>query len=109
MAKTGEAKETTAVQRFPSAKSDAKKFPAPQEGFIVTHLLIITDQDRSRDFCSRVLGGEMIHERDPAVGRLRNGWLNFNSGGGPTEDKPELIAALSLFPYLRVVASRSCP
>ena len=58
-----------------------------------THLLIVADQDRSRDFYSRVLGGQVIRERDPATVRLSNTWLVINSGGGPTDDKPDVIAA----------------
>ncbi len=25
-------------------------FPAPQSGFVVTHFLVVSDQDRSREF-----------------------------------------------------------
>ncbi len=72
---------------------DATGFPAPGKGFIITHLLIVADQDRSREFYSHVLGGEVIRERDPAVVRLGNSWVVINSGGGPTDDKPDVIAA----------------
>ena len=78
---------------YSPAQLDAKGFPAPGEGFIVTHLLIVADQDRSRDFYSRVLGGKVIRERDPVAVRLGNTWLIINSGGGPTDDKPDVIAA----------------
>ena len=75
------------------AQQDAKDFPAPSEGFVVTHLLIVADQDRSRAFYRDVLGAEVIRERDPAVLRLSNTWLILNAGGGPTDDKPDVIAA----------------
>ncbi len=78
---------------FTPAHLDAKGFPAPDHGFIITHLLIVADQDRSREFYSRVLGGQVIRERDPAVVRLSNSWVIINSGGGPTDDKPDVIAA----------------
>jgi catechol 2,3-dioxygenase-like lactoylglutathione lyase family enzyme len=78
---------------FSPAQLDAKGFPAPVDGFIITHLLIVTDQDRSRDFYSHVLGGQVIRERDPAVVRLSNSWIVINVGGGPTDDKPEVIVA----------------
>lgn len=68
-------------------------FPAPSEGILVTHLLIVADQDRSRDFYSRMLGAEVVRERSPAVLRLANTWLTLNSGGGPTDDKPTVVAA----------------
>jgi hypothetical protein len=38
---------------FSPAQVDAKGFPAPTEGVIVTHLLIVTDQDRLVGFYSR--------------------------------------------------------
>jgi len=85
--------QSVAANSFSPAQLDAKGFPAPGEGFIITHLLIVADQDRSRDFYSRVLGGEVIRERNPAVVRLSNSWVVINSGGGPTDDKPEIIAA----------------
>lgn len=85
--------QSVAANSFSPAQLDAKGFPAPGEGFIITHLLIVADQDRSRDFYSRVLGGEVIRERNPAVVRLSNSWVVINSGGGPTDDKPEVIAA----------------
>jgi lactoylglutathione lyase len=81
------------MDSFNPAQIDARGFPAPSEGFIITHLLIVADQDRSRDFYARVLGGRVIRERDPAVVRLSNSWIVINSGGGPTDDKPEVIAA----------------
>jgi catechol 2,3-dioxygenase-like lactoylglutathione lyase family enzyme len=93
MAKPTKANEKLAADSFSPAQLDAKGFPAPSEGFIVTHLLIVANQDRSRDFYSNVLGGQVIRERDPAVVRLRNSWIVINSGGGPTDDKPEVIAA----------------
>jgi len=72
---------------------DAKGFPAPNKGLLVTHLLIVTDQDRSREFYHNVLGAEIIRERNPVALRLNNSWLILNSGGGPTDDKPDVIAA----------------
>ena len=80
-------------ESFSPAQLDAKGFPAPSEGFIMTYLLIVAGQDRSRDFYSRVLGGKVIRERDPAVVRLGNSWVVINSAGGPTDDKPDVVAA----------------
>jgi catechol 2,3-dioxygenase-like lactoylglutathione lyase family enzyme len=85
--------QSVAAESYSPAQLDAKGFPAPGEGFIITHLLIVADQDRSRDFYSRVLGGQVIRERNPAVVRLSNSWVVINSGGGPTDDKPEVIAS----------------
>ena len=75
------------------APSDTEGFPAPSEGFVVTHLLIVADQDRSREFYRTVLGAEVVRERDPVALRLSNTWLILNSGGGPTDDKPDVIAS----------------
>ena len=72
---------------------DAKGFPAPVEGLLVTHLLIVSDQDRSREFYHKVLGADIVRMRDPVALRLSNSWLILNSGGGPTDDKPDVIAA----------------
>ena len=59
----------------------------------MTHLLIVANQNRSREFYRKVLGAELIRERDPVVLRLSNSWLIINTGGGPTDDKPDVIAA----------------
>jgi hypothetical protein len=29
---------------------EPEDFPAPKEGFVVTHFLVVSDQDRSHDF-----------------------------------------------------------
>ena len=63
-------------------------FPAPQEGFVITHLLVVADQDRSREFYRSLFGGEVVLERDPVVIKVANTWLMLNVGGGPTDDKP---------------------
>lgn len=74
-------------------RPDAKGLPAPSEGLVVTHLLIVADQDRSREFYRCVMGAEVVRERDPVMLRLANSWLILNTGGGPTDDKPDVIAA----------------
>jgi lactoylglutathione lyase len=63
-------------------------FPAPQAGFVLTHFLVVSDQDRSREFYHSVFGAKVVLERDPVVMRLANSWLILNVGGGPTDDKP---------------------
>ena len=35
-------------------------FPAPKEGFVITHVLVVTDQDRSREFYRSLLGGQVV-------------------------------------------------
>jgi lactoylglutathione lyase len=85
--------KTETTETFIPAQLDAKGFPAPPDGFILTHLIVVADQDRSRDFYSNVLGGKVIRQRNPAVVRLGNSWIVINSGGGPTDDKPDVIVA----------------
>ncbi len=70
-------------------------FPAPTEGFVVTHMLIVDDIDRSVDFYTKVLGAsEVMRIPDgPAILGFSNTWIIINVGGGPTEDKPTVVLA----------------
>ncbi|HEV8280262.1 MAG TPA: VOC family protein [Candidatus Limnocylindrales bacterium] len=68
-------------------------FPAPTEGFVITHFLVVSDQDRSREFYRSLLGGTVVLERDPVIIRAANSWLILNVGGGPTDDKPTVTLA----------------
>ena len=61
------------------------EFPAPQSGFVVTHFLVVSDQDRSREFYRSVFGwgtlslggeaemwrlpgyGDYLEQRDPGL------------------------------------------
>jgi catechol 2,3-dioxygenase-like lactoylglutathione lyase family enzyme len=63
-------------------------FPAPKEGFVLTHFLVVADQDRSREFYRTVFGAQVLTERDPVIMKVANSWLILNDGGGPTDDKP---------------------
>ena len=63
-------------------------FPAPSEGFVITNFLVVSDQDRSRDFYQRIFNGKVVLERDPVIMKVANTWLILNDGGGPTDDKP---------------------
>jgi lactoylglutathione lyase len=63
-------------------------FPAPKQGFVITHFLVVADQDRSREFYRSVFGGQVLLERDPVIMKVANSWLILNVGGGPTDDKP---------------------
>jgi lactoylglutathione lyase len=51
-------------------------------------LLVVADQDRSREFYRSLFQGEVVLERDPVVMKVANTWLMLNVGGGPTDDKP---------------------
>lgn len=67
---------------------DPSDFPAPKEGFVITHFLVVSDQDRSREFYRTLFDGKVVLNRDPVVIKVANTWLILNNGGGPTEDKP---------------------
>lgn len=66
-------------------------FPAPSEGFLLTHFIVSADVERSRAFYADVLGGEVVLEGEPTIVKLANGWIIINVGGGPTDDKPEVV------------------
>ena len=64
----------------------------PETGVVLTHLLIVCDVDRSREFYERVLGTTVLREREPCVMRFANGYIVLNGEGGPTDDKPDVQA-----------------
>ena len=63
-------------------------FPAPKEGFVITHVLVVADQNRSREFYQSLLGGQVVLAGDPVIIKVANTWLTLVTGGGPTDDKP---------------------
>ena len=69
------------------------RFPAPQEGIVLTHFIVSDDVERSRRFYTEVIGGETVLEGEPSIVALANGWIIINSGGGPTDDKPTVTLA----------------
>jgi lactoylglutathione lyase len=66
-------------------------FPAPDHGFLLTHFLVVSDMDRSRDFYTTMFGGVVVEQRSPVIIRVANSWLILNEGGGPTDDKPDVV------------------
>ena len=66
-------------------------FPAPSEGFVLTHFIVAEDVARSREFYAGVLGGKVVMEGEPTIVKLANAWVIINVGGGPTDDKPEVV------------------
>jgi lactoylglutathione lyase len=68
----------------------ASQVPTPSDGFIVTHFMVVDDQDRSRNWYVDVLGAEAVRERHPVYLRVTNSWIVLNEGGGPTDDKPNV-------------------
>src|SRR5215467_4228893 len=66
---------------------------AANSGTSLTVLMIVNNQDRSRDFYHNVLDAEIVRDRDPVILRFHNGVIILNVGGGPTEDKPTVTMA----------------
>jgi lactoylglutathione lyase len=92
-----------------SSQSDANT----ELKFVVANTLIARDIRRSVAFYCDVLGATVLREGEPTFLRLGNIWLIINVGGGPTDDKPEVLAApppdpniLSIFLNLRVTDIR---
>ena len=65
--------------------------PVPSEGIFLTHFIVSDDVQRSVAFYADVLGGEIVMEGEPSMVQLANSWIIINVGGGPTDDKPEVI------------------
>ena len=65
--------------------------PIAQEGFFATHFFTVKDQEKSKDFYVRILGGKLIKAENPCYIKLANSWIILNCGGGPTPDKPEVV------------------
>jgi catechol 2,3-dioxygenase-like lactoylglutathione lyase family enzyme len=81
--------------------------------FVVTNTLIVEDIPRSVAFYRDVLGATVLRTGAPTFLRLGNVWIIINIGGGPTDDKPEVVASpprnpdvLSNFLNLRVTDIR---
>ena len=64
------------------------RFPAPEEGILLTYFIVSRDVERSRRFYTEVLGGEAVLEGEPSIVALANGWVTISVAGGPTDDKP---------------------
>jgi catechol 2,3-dioxygenase-like lactoylglutathione lyase family enzyme len=80
--------------RWPAAATDDGLPPAP-EGIALAHFIVSDDVERSRRFYTEVLGG---HDAFSGPGglryvRLSNSWIIINTGGGPTDDKPDVTLA----------------
>ncbi len=57
-----------------SRQLNPEDFPAPREGFVLTHFLVVSDQDRSRAFYQSLFDGKVLMERDPVIMRVTNSW-----------------------------------
>jgi catechol 2,3-dioxygenase-like lactoylglutathione lyase family enzyme len=89
--------------------------PLPSEGIVLTHFIVSADVPRSAAFYADVLGGEIVMEGEPTIVALANSWVTINIGGGPTDDKPEVILEtppdpnrVSAFLNIRVADIQRC-
>jgi catechol 2,3-dioxygenase-like lactoylglutathione lyase family enzyme len=69
--------------RFPTAEVE------------LTHILVVADLDRARTFYRDVLGATVYREYGDTscVLQFQGSWLLLVTGGGPTEDKPDVTFA----------------
>jgi len=72
-------------------ETQQEHFPKPREGFVLTHFITSRDVRRSAAFYRDVLGGEVVQEGEPTAVKLANSWIIINVGGGPTDDKPDVV------------------
>jgi catechol 2,3-dioxygenase-like lactoylglutathione lyase family enzyme len=94
---------------------DLPNAPIAQEGFFACPFLTVKNQEKSRDFYVRILGGKLIRPENPCYIKLENTWIILNSGGGPTPDKPEVtletptdLNRVNGFLNLRVADIQAC-
>ena len=94
---------------------DYANLPNPTEGIVMTMFITVRSVARSRDFYSRVLGGNVVLEENPCIVKLANSWILMNPGGPPTPDKPGITVAnyepgdtTSIFLNLRVADIQAC-
>jgi predicted enzyme related to lactoylglutathione lyase len=78
--------------------ADPPDYFEPETGAVLTHLLIVRDVDRSREFYERVVEATVIREREPCVLRFENSYIVLNSDGGPTDDEPDAQAKAPRIP-----------
>ncbi len=49
--------------------------PIAHEGFFATHFFAVSDQEKSKDFYVRILGGKVIKPENPCYIKLANTWI----------------------------------
>jgi catechol 2,3-dioxygenase-like lactoylglutathione lyase family enzyme len=94
---------------------DFENLPAPTEGIVATHFLVVRNVARSRAFYADVLGGQVVIPENPCMVKLANFWVIMNPGGPPTPDKPDVelvpnesTGRVSTFLNLRVADIHAC-
>ena len=67
----------------------------PTEGVELTHIMVVEDVNRARDFYRDVLGATISREYGGTsiVLNFQGTWLLLVTGGEPTKDKPDITFA----------------
>ena len=67
----------------------------PVEGVELTHILVADDLERAVSFYTDVLGASVYrtYGGTSCVLSFQGGWILLVTGGGPTEDKPDVTFA----------------
>jgi catechol 2,3-dioxygenase-like lactoylglutathione lyase family enzyme len=65
----------------------------PAGELFVTQFLVVSDQERSRDFYQSVFGADVVRDRDPVILALANTRIVLDAGDTPTDDKPTVRLA----------------
>jgi catechol 2,3-dioxygenase-like lactoylglutathione lyase family enzyme len=67
----------------------------PTKEMALTHILVVSDLARARGFYKDVLGAKLYGEYGGTsiVFDFNGAWLLVVTGGGPTEDKPDVVFA----------------
>ena len=63
---------------------DRSDFPAPEEGLLLTHFVVVSDVARSREFYTRLLDAKVVSPENPAILKAGNSWIIMNPGGSGT-------------------------
>ena len=86
----------------------------PTDDMALTHILVVSDVDRSRAWYTDVLGARLHREYggDSAVLTFNGSWLLLVTGGPPTDDKPGVTLAppqdTSMPDHLFTIRVRDC-
>ncbi len=67
----------------------------PSSSMALTHILVVSDIEKSKKFYVNVLGAELYREYGGTslVLKFLNNWLLLVTGGEPTADKPDITFA----------------
>jgi hypothetical protein len=67
------------------------QLPLLSEEMVLAHFIVSDDVPRSRRFSTHVLCGTAVVVGEPTCAALANSWFIINVGGGPTDDRPDIM------------------